>query len=155
MDFAIDIAAPVERVFALLADLTEYSRWLPPSGLYNATSQVSETPVRLGTTYVDQSRQATLYGRVTACRPPESLAFHQETRMALGRLAIDIRYRLEPIAGGTRVFRTTSPQFFGAIAFLQGPIRRSIRRENLRTLARMKEHLEQQEQQEQQVTESK
>ena len=93
---------------------------------------------------MDRSKQATLYGQVTACHPPESLAFHQETRMALGRLAIDIRYRLEPIAGGTRVFRTTSPQFFGALAFLQGPIRRSIRRENLRTLAMMKQHLEEQ-----------
>ena len=59
MDFTIDIARPPERVFALIADLPSYPRWLPPSGLYGSTTQVSETPVTLGTTYVD-GKQAPL-----------------------------------------------------------------------------------------------
>jgi len=142
MDFTIDIAAPIDRVFAVLADLEAYPQWLPASGLYNATTQVSDSPVRLGTTYVDQSKQAALYGQVTAFNPPGNLAFHQETRVPLGRLAVDIRYRLETIPSGTRVFRTTSPHLFGPIAFLQGALVRSIRKENLRTLEMMKRYLE-------------
>ena len=109
MDFTIDIARPPERVFALIADLPSYPRWLPPSGLYGSTTQVSETPVTLGTTYVD-GKQAKLRGRVTEYQPPFAIAFHQESRLLLSRLAIDIRYRLEPLGAGTRVHRTTTPQ---------------------------------------------
>jgi uncharacterized protein YndB with AHSA1/START domain len=143
MDFTIDIAAPIEQVFAVLADLPAYPQWLPASGLYNATTQVSDSPVRLGSTYVDQSKQVALYGRVTAYNPPETLAFHQETRVPLGRLAIDIQYRLQTTPGGTRVFRSTRPHLFGPLAVLQGAVVRSIRKENLRTLEMMKRYLEQ------------
>jgi uncharacterized protein YndB with AHSA1/START domain len=142
MDFTIDIARPVEQVFTLLADLPNYPRWLPPSGLYAATTQVSDIPIRLGTTYVDGAKQITLRGSVTEYRPPHALAFHQETRSPLGRLSIEIHYRLEAQGAGTRVYRTATPHFFGALALLRPLIVRSIRRENLRTLAMMKRYLE-------------
>jgi uncharacterized protein YndB with AHSA1/START domain len=141
MDFTVDIASPVERVFALIADLPNYHRWLPASGLYGATTQVSETPVTLGTTYVD-GKQAPLHGRVTEYRPPVALAFHQESRLLLSRLTIDIHYRLEPLGAHTRVYRTTTPRLSGVFALLQPLIVRPIRRENLRTLAMMKQYLE-------------
>ena len=141
MDFTIDIAAPVERVFALIADLPGYPQWLAPSSLYGATTQVSETPVTLGTTYVD-GKQAPLRGRVTEFQPPHTIAFHQEARLLLSRLAIDIRYRLEPLGAGTRVHRTTTPRLTGLLAPLRPLVLRPIRRENLRTLAMMKQHLE-------------
>jgi carbon monoxide dehydrogenase subunit G len=141
LDFTIDIASPVERVFALIADLPNYHRWLPQSGLYGATTQESETPVTLGTTYVD-GKQATLRGRVTEFRPPFALTFHQEARLLLSRLSIDIRYRLEPLGAYTRVYRTTTPRVSGVLALLQPMIVRPIRNENLRTLAMMKQYLE-------------
>ena len=141
MDFTIDIARPVEQVFALIADLPNYHRWLPPSGLYGTTTQVSDTPLTLGTTYVD-GKQATLHGHVTEFRPPVALAFHQEARLLLSRLTIDIRYRLEPLGAHTRVYRTTTPRLSGVLAFLRPMLVRSIRNENLRTLAMMKQYLE-------------
>jgi hypothetical protein len=52
MDFTIDTARPAEQVFALIADLPNYHRWLPPSDLYGKTTQVSDTPVTLGTSYI-------------------------------------------------------------------------------------------------------
>jgi carbon monoxide dehydrogenase subunit G len=103
---------------------------------------VSETPIRLGTTYVDRSKQGPLHGRVTAYQPPHELGFHQEAQLALGRLAIDIRYQLEELEGVTRVHRTTAPQMSGMLALLRPIVIRSIRRENLRTLARIKQYLE-------------
>ena len=90
MDLTIDIARPVEQVFALLADLSNYPRRLPPSSLYATTTKVSDTPIRLDTTYVDRSKQATLRGTITDYRPPHTLAFHQETQLSLGRLTVDI-----------------------------------------------------------------
>jgi uncharacterized protein YndB with AHSA1/START domain len=141
MDFTIDIVSPVERVFALIADLPNYYRWLPPSGLYGATTQVSETPVTLGTTYVD-GKQATLHGRVTEFRPPVAIAFHQESRLLFSHLSIDIRYRLEPLGAHTRVYRATTPRLSGVLALLRPMIIGPIRKENLRTLAMMKQYLE-------------
>jgi uncharacterized protein YndB with AHSA1/START domain len=141
MDFTIDIARPIEQVFALIADLPNYHRWLPPSSLYGTTTQVSDSPVTLGTTYVD-GKQATLHGRVTEFDPPVAIAFHQEARLLLSRLTIDIRYRLEPLGGQTRVYRNTTPRLSGVLALLQPLIVRPIRHENLRTLAMMKQYLE-------------
>ena len=142
MDFTIDIARPVEQVFALIADLPNYPRWLPPSGLYAATTQVSDTPIRLGTTYTDGAKQVALHGRVTEFHPPYSLAFRQGTQSPLGRLTIDIQYRLEALGAGTRVHRTATPRFSGVLALLRPMIVRSIRRENTRTLAMMQRYLE-------------
>jgi uncharacterized protein YndB with AHSA1/START domain len=141
MDFTIDIASPIERVFALIADLANYPRWLPPSGLYGATTEVSATPVALGTTYED-GKQAKLHGRVTDFRPPVAIAFHQEARLLFSRLSIDIVYGLEPLGAGTRVYRTTTPRLSGLLAPLGPVVARSIRAENLRTLAMMKHYLE-------------
>jgi uncharacterized protein YndB with AHSA1/START domain len=141
MDFTIDIARPVEHVFALIADLQNYPRWLPPSGLYGTTTQVFDTPVRLGTTYVD-GKQATLHGRVTDFHPPVAIAFHQEARLLRSRLSIDIRYRLEALGAHTRVYRTTTLRLSGVLALLRPMIVRPIRNENLRTLAMMKQYLE-------------
>ena len=141
MDFTIDIASPVSQVFALIADLPNYPRWLPPSGLYASTTKVSDTPIKLGTTYEDGKR-AKLRGSVTEFWPPDAISFHQEAQSFLGRLAIDIRYRLESTGTGTRVYRTTEPQFYGPVAVLRPMILGSIRKENLRTLEMMKRHLE-------------
>jgi uncharacterized protein YndB with AHSA1/START domain len=141
MDFSIDVTSPIERVFDLLADLPNYPQWLPPSGLY-ATTEVSETPIRLGTTYIDRSKQGPLHGRVTAYQRPHVLGFHQEAQWALGRLIVDIHYQLENRDGTTRVQRTTAPQLSGALALVRPVVIRSIRHENLRTLARMKQYLE-------------
>src|SRR5262249_7538343 len=138
MDFTIDIASPVEHVFALIADLPNYHRWLPPSGLYGTPTQVSDTPVTLGTRYVD-GKQAKLHGRVTEFRPPFALAFHQEARLLLSRLTIDIRYRLEPLGTHTRVYRTTTPRLSGVLALLRPMIVRPIRHEKLPPLAVMKQ----------------
>ncbi len=142
MDFTVEIARPVERVYALITDLDNYSRWLPPSGLYATTTAVSDSPIKLGTTYTDRSKQAALSGRVTAYEPPHAVSFHQETRMPLGRLAVDIAYRLEAAGVGTRVHRTTIPRFSGVLALFGPMVSRSIYAENRRTLAMMKQYLE-------------
>ena len=142
LDFTIDIASPVERVFDVLADLPRYSEWLPASGLYAGATETTDSPIKLGTRYVDHAQQAKLHGTVTAFEPPHELGFHQETRSPFGRLIVDIHYRLEAFGEGTRLHRTTAPRLTGLLALLAPMIVRSIRTENRRTLALLKEHLE-------------
>ena len=142
MDFTIDVARPATDVFAVIADLSGYHRWLPPSNLYVGTTRVSEVPTALDTTYVDRTRQAILRGRVTQFRPPELISFQQVTRSPLGRLAVDIVYRLEEQGTSTRVYRTTSPHLSGPLVLIGPLLLRSIYSENLRTLAAMKAYLE-------------
>lgn len=144
MDFTIDIARPPAEVFAALADLPNYGRWLPPSSVYAGSTEVSALPIALGTKYTERSKLAPLHGSITQFEPPHALAFQQATRTPLGRLMIDIDYRLEALdtGAGTRVLRTTTPRFTGALALLGPMITRTIRQENLRTLARLKGYLE-------------
>ena len=142
MDFTIDISRPAAEVFAVIADLSSYHRWLRPSSLYVGTTRVSQVPTALGTTYVDRTRQAILRGRVTQFRPPELIGFQQVTRSPLGRLAVDIEYRLEAEGSSTVVYRTTTPHLSGPLALIGPLLLRNIRNENLRTLAAMKRYLE-------------
>jgi uncharacterized protein YndB with AHSA1/START domain len=142
MDYTIDISRPAGDVFAVIADLSGYHRWLSPSSLYVGTTRVSGVPISVGTTYVDRTRQAILRGRVTQFSPPELIAFQQVTRSPLGRLAVDIEYRLEEQGTSTRVYRTTSPHLSGPLVLIGPLLLRSIRNENLRTLAAIKRYLE-------------
>jgi len=48
----ITIAAPRPRIFAVLTDLPSYSTWLPQSSTFKGTTEVSSTPVQLGTRYL-------------------------------------------------------------------------------------------------------
>jgi hypothetical protein len=142
MDFTIDISRSAADVFAVIADLSSYHRWLPSSRLYVGTTRISGVPTALDTTYVDRTHQAILRGRVTQFRPPELITFQQVTRSPLGRLAVDIVYRLEEQGASTRVYRTTSPHLSGPLVLIGPMLLRSIRNENLRTLAAMKQYLE-------------
>ena len=47
------IAAPPETLFDLLSDLPNYSRWLPDSESFEATTDVEPYPVQLGSRYHD------------------------------------------------------------------------------------------------------
>ena len=58
IDLQVDIAASPEVVFDLVADLHDYGRWLPSTGDYEGTSEISPPPVAVGTTYVEHSRSA-------------------------------------------------------------------------------------------------
>jgi uncharacterized protein YndB with AHSA1/START domain len=64
--FETDVAANIERVFMLLAELRDYDRWLPRSSAFKGTSEISDGPIALGTTYVEPGPLGVRHGRVTA-----------------------------------------------------------------------------------------
>src|SRR5438309_9679686 len=106
LQFSTDIKCPAEDVFNLIADLAHYSRWLPPSNTYAETLDISESPVKEGSTYVDRNRLNTMYGTVPECKPYSRIVFHQATKSP--SLDITAAYDLSPTSTGTRVERTTT-----------------------------------------------
>ena len=77
LSFEADIAASAERVFSLLADLRNYAQWLPASSAFYGTSEISEGPVGVGTTYVERTPVGVRHGVVTALVRPTRLDFEQ------------------------------------------------------------------------------
>jgi hypothetical protein len=55
--FTARIEGSPETIFALIADMPNYGRWLPGSEAFGGTTEVSPYPVRLGTTYLDGDRR--------------------------------------------------------------------------------------------------
>jgi len=146
LHFTTTINCPPDDVFNLIADLSNYGRWLSSSRLFQEMQHVSDNPIKLGTTYTDQGKASTLHGTITEFKPPANLTFQQGTRLnwpvLRPGLDITIRYTLEGQNGGTSLVRDVDVQFVGLLKLAQPMILRSIRAENERILSRMKAYLE-------------
>jgi len=142
MQFETVIHRPVEDVFALIADLPNYAKWLSTSQLYAGVTQYSELPVREGTRYVDTGKMTRMTGAVTAFEPPSRMSFRQESISLFGALNIEIRYVLAAEGDETRVTRRVIVNSSGGYSLLQPVLLRAIRKENERILAAMKAYLE-------------
>ena len=64
LTFETSIRASAERVFEVLADFRSYDRWLPRSSAFHGTTEISDDPIRLGTTYVEPGPTGVRRGRV-------------------------------------------------------------------------------------------
>jgi uncharacterized protein YndB with AHSA1/START domain len=146
MQFQTTIQRPVEVVFALIADLPNYGRWLPTSNLYTRLRDIGDDPVKLGTRYVDQGRSSVMYGQVTAFDPPRTIAFQQTTQTRLlglpAGLEILAQYQLQPVGTATELSRREEVIPAGVLRLLQPILLRLIRTENERILAALKQHME-------------
>lgn len=143
------IAAPPRLVFELLADLPNYGRWLPGSDAFDRTTDVEPYPVRLGTRYHDgrpDEPGRDWWGTVTGFQPPGSLDFHQLIPVPPLRASVDVHvhYAMEPEDGGARVERWLMLDI--AIPLPLRPLRAAITsrfdKENVRTLAALKQYAE-------------
>ncbi|GAB4212875.1 MAG: hypothetical protein OHK0022_49270 [Roseiflexaceae bacterium] len=145
-DFHITIHRTAEEVFALLADLEGYGRWLPRSQTFTGIAGVTPLPVQMGTTYHDIGPASRMEGCVTALVPGERIAFQQRLLRGpggpLAGLDILIDYRLRPVVDGVAVQRSFTLEPHGLLRLLRRPLLRSTRRENVRILWRLKQHLE-------------
>jgi len=146
LHFTAHIDGPCETIFALIADLTGYDRWLPRSRAFGAVTQVSPTPVGLGTTYVDTGPSGAMRGSVTDYEPPARIAFQQSMPVKLlllsGTLDLHIRYTLEPDEQSTQVSRDVTFHLPGVLKVAQPIIVATVRRESERLLQVMKHYVE-------------
>ena len=88
-----DINAPIHKVFDVVTDLQSYSEWLPDSTAFKGTTEVSERPVKLGTTYVESTPAGVRSGKVIEFERPSKVVFHQPMKLnpASEGLVIDIK----------------------------------------------------------------
>jgi uncharacterized protein YndB with AHSA1/START domain len=146
MRFKTEINSPIVRVFELIADLSNYPRWLAPSQTYSEVTQSTAEPTRLGTTYTDIGRSAKMSGEVTEFEPPRLITFLQTTQSKFaglkGSITIRIRYTLEEIGNQTGVTRTVSVTPQGVFRLLTPVLLNVVRQESQRILRVMKSHLE-------------
>ena len=92
----IDIDAPVDKVWALISDLSRMPQWSPQCRLMKAFG-----PLRQGTRTINFNRRKFLYwpttSTVTEVIPEKKLAFRVNTNNTVWT------YELEPTENGTRV----------------------------------------------------
>jgi hypothetical protein len=143
------VAASPELLFSLLSDMPNYGRWLPPSGQFSRTTDVEPYPVELGSRYHDGKPGEPgkdWWGSVTGFRPPGSIDFHHVIRVRQLRATVDvhIHYSFEEEDQSTMVSRWLILDFRMPVIFrpLRPAITTSFDRENLRTMAAVKQYAE-------------
>jgi uncharacterized protein YndB with AHSA1/START domain len=145
LHFEADIAASVERVFGLLAELRDYDRWLPSSSAFRGTHYISEGPISVGTTYVEPGPFGVRHGRVTEYEPPRRLAFEQPMTLrpgAFGLIGIRLFMTLTPGAGSVHVRRDLQLDPRGPVKWLMPAIIPAFRAENVRMMKMLKAYAE-------------
>jgi uncharacterized protein YndB with AHSA1/START domain len=95
------IPAPIEAVFARIVDIDGYNEWLVGTGsMLRHTHQTSPGPTRVGTTFVDETKQGTMPGKIVELEAPHSVVFHWWDTSRSGRRTFEgwPSYRLEPVS---------------------------------------------------------
>jgi hypothetical protein len=147
--YTTQVEAQPPLLFGLLSDMPNYGDWLAGSGAFSATTDVEPYPVQLGSRYHDgkpgQPGQ-NWWGTVTGFQPPGSIDFHHTISVKQLKATIDvhIHYSFEEERGGTNVSRWLALDI--AMPLVARPLRplitRNFEKENLRTLAAVKEYAE-------------
>jgi hypothetical protein len=147
--YSSQVAASPQVLFDLLADLPNYGHWLPASESFERTTDVEPYPVRLGTRYHDGKPDhpgQDWWGTVTGFQPPGSLDFHHTIPVPQLRASVDVHvhYAFEPEDGGTRVERWLVLDIAIPLPLrpLRGAIISRFNKENLRTMAAVKQYAE-------------
>jgi uncharacterized protein YndB with AHSA1/START domain len=92
IEFEIErlISAPIEHVFARLADIEGHNDWMPKKGsILGRTQQTSPGEPGLGTTYLDTTSFGATPGKIAQFGPPQTLIYHWWNRSKGGRLLVE------------------------------------------------------------------
>lgn len=102
------VRAPIEEVFARLADIEGHNDWMPAKGsILRRTRLTSQGEVGLGTTYLDDTRVGPTPGEVVEFERPHTLVYHWWDRTRSGRLNAEgwPGYSLEATGEGSTLVR--------------------------------------------------
>ena len=137
------IARPLEQVFERATDLSQYADWMPRTGVFKNCSHVSQGPVRLGTTYLDQSRMGSFGGEISEFERPSRVVFKETLRwFGAPVVAARIEYRFSPHPQGTAVHHVAESELHGIFRLMRPLVAVIGRGERRRTVTALKRSLE-------------
>ena len=137
------IARPIEQVFERATDLSQYADWMPHTGVFRKCSDVSEGPVRLGTTYLDQGRMGSFRGEISEFERPSRVVYKETLRwfgtpVVVGR----IEYEFSPDPHGTAVHHVAESELHGIFRLMRPMVAVIGRGERQRTVTALRRSLE-------------
>ena len=89
-DVVRTISAPIEQVFARLADIEGHNDWMPKKGsILRRTQQTSPGECTLGTTYLDETSLGATPGDVVEFDPPHRLVYHWWDSSKAGKVKLE------------------------------------------------------------------
>jgi uncharacterized protein YndB with AHSA1/START domain len=136
----LEIARPPAAVFDALTRLGALRGRIGTSTTYAGTVDVTDDPVRVGSTYVDRTPIGRLRGQVLELEPERRVVFRQA--LPSGTLDVRITYELERMPAGTHLVRTGEITTRRWLALVHPLVVRATHAENRRTMAAMKTSLE-------------
>jgi uncharacterized protein YndB with AHSA1/START domain len=102
------IAAPIERVFARLADIEGHNDWLVDTrSMLKRTRQTSAGKPAVGTTFVDETTQGSMPGDIAEMEAPHTIVYHWWEKSRSGRLKFEgwPSYHLQSSSDGATLVR--------------------------------------------------
>ena len=139
------IAAPIEEIFAAIADFRGYDRWLTTSNVFEGITEISADPIALGTTWSERGPNGVRHGTVTEFDPPTRVTFRQPMTMSprfLGVIDITVRVTLAPEPTSVLVRRVVTIGIPWPLKLVQPFVVRQFRLESGRTLLALKRFCE-------------
>lgn len=133
IDASETIAAPADRVWAVLTDWSGMSRWMP-----GAEELRGPTPPKAGGTLTFTARGAERTSTITELDPGRALTLTSRQ----GPVTAHYRYRLDPAGDTTRASLVADIVVHGPLRLLAPTIRRSIAKEDGGQLAALKRVVE-------------
>ena len=132
--------SPTEKIFDVIIDFRGQDRWLTKSAAFRGTTEVSSSPVTLGTTYREPGPFGVRHGTVTEFERPTKITFHHPMAMALhsGTVDVNVRCTLTPRAESTHVQRVLTLGIPWPLKLLQPLLVREFWAESRRTLLALK-----------------
>jgi uncharacterized protein YndB with AHSA1/START domain len=140
-----EIEAPVEKIFAAIADLRGYDRWLAQSTVFEGITDISSDPIALGTTWSEPGPNGIRRGTVTEFEPPTRVTFHQPMTMSprlLGTIGITVSLTLTPMTKSVHVSRVVTIGIPWPLKLVQPFVVRQFSAESGRTLNALKHFAE-------------
>ena len=133
------VHAPIEDVFARLADIEGYNRWMPEKdSMLRRTRQTSPGPPGVGTTFLDETSSGPAPGEIAEFEPPRTIVFHWWDRSNSGKMRLEgwPGYALQSGEGDTTVVRHHARlQTYGMYRLATPVLRRLAMKERSVTLA--------------------
>lgn len=142
--FEADIRCSPEKIFDVIADFNGQDRWLSESSAYRGTSDISDDPAVLGTSYRELVPLGVRAGTVIEYERPNVISCDEPMTMKLnaGVVGLTVRYTLVSDTDSTHVTRTLTVEVPRSLKLFQPFILRAIRAESGRTLLALKAHAE-------------